>query len=60
MVTGIEKPIYKDGFVKVPETPGLGIDLNEKVVKEHLKKGTLYFAPTEEWNEVDSWDRTWS
>lgn len=60
MVTGIEKPIFKDGFVKVPDTPGLGIDLNEKVVKEHLKKGTLYFAPTDEWNEVDSWDRTWS
>jgi L-alanine-DL-glutamate epimerase-like enolase superfamily enzyme len=60
MVTGIEKPIYKDGFVKVPDTPGLGIDLNEKVVKEHLKKGTLYFAPTNEWNEIDSWDRTWS
>ncbi|MCR9062961.1 MAG: mandelate racemase/muconate lactonizing enzyme family protein [Cytophagales bacterium] len=60
LVGGIEKPIYKDGFVKVPDTPGLGIDLNEKVVKEHLKKGTMYFAPTEEWNELDSHDRTWS
>jgi L-alanine-DL-glutamate epimerase-like enolase superfamily enzyme len=60
MVTGIDKPIYKDGFVKVPDTPGLGIDLNEKVVKEHLAAGELYFAPTTEWDKVDSWDRTWS
>jgi L-alanine-DL-glutamate epimerase-like enolase superfamily enzyme len=60
MVTGIEKPIYKDGFVKVPSAPGLGIDLNEKVVKEHLKTGELYFAPTTEWDKVESWDRTWS
>ncbi|WP_336517854.1 mandelate racemase/muconate lactonizing enzyme family protein [Pollutibacter soli] len=60
MVTGIEKPIFKDGFVKVPETPGLGVTINEKIVKEHLKKGELYFAPTTEWDAVDSWDRTWS
>lgn len=60
LVGGIDKPIYKDGFVKVPETPGLGIDLNEKVVKEHLKSGTMYFAPTTEWDELDSHDRTWS
>ncbi|MFN3848752.1 MAG: mandelate racemase/muconate lactonizing enzyme family protein [Spirosomataceae bacterium] len=60
LVTGIEKPIYKDGFVKVPEKPGLGVELNEKVVKEHLQTGELYFAPTTEWDKVDSWDRTWS
>jgi L-alanine-DL-glutamate epimerase-like enolase superfamily enzyme len=60
LVGGIEKPIYKDGFVKVPEKPGLGIELNEHVVKEHLKSGTMYFAPTNEWNELDSHDRTWS
>lgn len=60
MVTGIEKPLFSKGFTKVPDTPGLGIDLNEKVVKEHLKKGELYFAPTEEWDKVDSWDREWS
>ena len=52
-----EKPIFDKGFVKVPEKPGLGLELNETVVKEHLKKGELYFAPTEEWNKIDSWDR---
>ena len=60
LVTGIDKPIYKDGFVKVPNTPGLGVDMNEKVAKEHLASGELYFAPTTEWDKVDSWDRTWS
>ena len=52
-----EKPIFDKGFVKVPEKPGLGLELNEAAVKEHLKKGELYFAPTEEWNKIDSWDR---
>ena len=59
LVTG-EKPIFKDGFAKVPDRPGLGVKLNEKVVKEHLKKGELYFAPTTEWDKIDSWDREWS
>lgn len=60
LVTGVDKPIFKDGFAKVPDKPGLGVELNEKVVKEHLKKGELYFAPTTEWDKIDSWDREWS
>jgi L-alanine-DL-glutamate epimerase-like enolase superfamily enzyme len=60
LVKDIEKPIVKDGFVQVPETPGLGVDLNEDVIKEHLREGEKYFAPTPEWNEDQSWDRTWS
>ncbi|MDB4584159.1 mandelate racemase/muconate lactonizing enzyme family protein [Draconibacterium sp.] len=58
-VTG-DKPLVIDGFTPVPEKPGLGIDLNEDVVKEHLKEGEKYFAPTEEWNNRNSWDRQWS
>ncbi len=58
-VTG-HKPLVEKGFAAVPEAPGLGIDLNEDVVKEHLRKGEDFFAPTEEWNERKSWDRTWS
>jgi L-alanine-DL-glutamate epimerase-like enolase superfamily enzyme len=60
LVTGIEKPIVKDGFAKVPDTPGLGVNLNESVVKAHLKSGELYFAPTTEWDKIDTWDRSWS
>lgn len=60
LVTGIEKPIVQDGFVKVPETPGLGVELNEEAVKEHLRDDTELFAPTPEWDEPRSWDRIWS
>jgi len=55
------KPIIKKGFAPVPESPGLGIELNEDVVKEHLHaKDKSFFAPTDEWNEKRSHDRTWS
>ena len=33
---GIEKPIVKSGFIPVPENPGLGVTLNEEVVKQHI------------------------
>jgi hypothetical protein len=60
MVTGIEKPLHVDGFTRVPEGPGLGIELNLDVVKEHLGRGQELFAPTEEWNRDRSNDRLWS
>ncbi len=58
-VTG-KKPLSDKGFASVTDAPGLGIDLNEEVVKEHLKPGEKLFAPTEEWNNRNSWDRQWS
>jgi len=58
-VTG-HKPLVEKGFAAVPEAPGLGVDLNEDVVREHLRKGEEFFGPTGEWNERKSWDRTWS
>jgi L-alanine-DL-glutamate epimerase-like enolase superfamily enzyme len=60
LVTGIEKPLHKDGFARVPEGPGLGIELNLDVVKEHLERGQELFAPTDEWNRDRSNDRLWS
>lgn len=60
LATGIEKPILDNGFIKVPETPGLGLDLNEKAIRERLREGEEYFAPSQEWDEERSWDRTWS
>ena len=53
LVTGLEKPIVNKGYIKVPETPGLGIELNDDECKKHLKPGTEYFAPT------PMTDRTW-
>jgi len=52
LVTGVKKPIIEsDGYQTVPDTPGLGIELNEAVVKEHLVTTGYpvpdgYFAPT--------------
>lgn len=55
-----DKPLVEKGYVSVPEKPGLGVDLNEEVIKQHLREGEKYFAPTPEWDEDQSWDRTWS
>jgi hypothetical protein len=41
-----------DGYVTVPDAPGLGIDLNEAVIREHLRKGSEYFGDTDEWNHL--------
>ncbi len=60
MVKNIPKPLVVNGFAKVPEGPGLGVELNEEVIKQHLVEGTSYFAPTEEWNTDRSNDRWWS
>jgi L-alanine-DL-glutamate epimerase-like enolase superfamily enzyme len=56
----VKKPIVDKGFIQVPETPGLGIDLNEEAIRKELPKGEPYFVPTPEWDNERSWDRTWS
>jgi L-alanine-DL-glutamate epimerase-like enolase superfamily enzyme len=54
-------PIINKGFAPVPDSPGLGIELNEEVLREHLhKEDKSFFAPTDEWNEKRSHDRIWS
>jgi L-alanine-DL-glutamate epimerase-like enolase superfamily enzyme len=45
LVEGPEKPIIQDGYIPVPDTPGLGVELNDEVVKEHLRYPG-YFEPT--------------
>ncbi len=60
LVTGIDKPLHTRGFARVPEGPGLGVELNLDVVKEHLGRGQELFAPTDEWNRDRSHDRLWS
>ena len=61
IVTGLPDPIIQDGFMMVPDTPGLGIELNEEVVTEHLSGNDPgYFEPTNEWDDMRSHDRLWS
>jgi L-alanine-DL-glutamate epimerase-like enolase superfamily enzyme len=56
-----KKPMIEKGFAHVPEMPGLGVELNEDVVKQHIDpENKQYFAPTSEWDVDRSWDRLWS
>lgn len=41
---GVEKPIINDGYIKVPDGSGLGVELNEEEIKRHLKPGESYFG----------------
>jgi L-alanine-DL-glutamate epimerase-like enolase superfamily enzyme len=45
LVSGPQKPIIQNGYIPVPDTPGLGVELNEPVIKEHLRYPG-YFEPT--------------
>jgi hypothetical protein len=49
LVTGVPKPIVNQGYITVPEKPGLGVELNEEVIKEHLRHPG-YFEPTKEYD----------
>ncbi len=50
LVTGPSKPIVNKGYITVPDTPGLGVELNEPVIKEHIRKGG-YFEPTPQYDD---------
>jgi L-alanine-DL-glutamate epimerase-like enolase superfamily enzyme len=62
LVTGVPKPLMdEDGFIPVPNAPGLGIELNEDAIKSQLQSPEKeYFAPTPEWDDERAWDRLWS
>jgi L-alanine-DL-glutamate epimerase-like enolase superfamily enzyme len=56
------RKLITKGFANLPMTaPGLGIELNDEVVKEHLHPSDkTYFAPTPQWNDQRSHDRIFS
>jgi L-alanine-DL-glutamate epimerase-like enolase superfamily enzyme len=57
---GAKMPIVNHGWIDVPDRPGLGVTLNEDVVRQHLAPGSGYFEPTSQWDHERSWDRLWS
>ena len=68
-LVGQEGPMIKDGYVTVTNAPGLGIELNDEAIAEHLasaseQREAVYpggaFADTSEWDELDAHDRVWS
>jgi L-alanine-DL-glutamate epimerase-like enolase superfamily enzyme len=56
------RKLITKGFANLPlSAPGLGIELNEEVVKQHLHPSDKsYFEPTPQWNEKRSHDRIFS
>lgn len=62
MVKDTEKPAIVDGFMAVPEKPGIGIDeLDDEVLAEHIHPEIPgLWEPTTEWDNWISHDRLWS
>ena len=55
------KPLYENGFAEISEAPGLGIELVEEELKQHLApENKTFFTPTPDWDNIRSWDRLWS
>ncbi len=43
------------------EAPGLGFEINEAAIREHLVPDTGgFFEPTTHWDTERNWDRLWS
>jgi L-alanine-DL-glutamate epimerase-like enolase superfamily enzyme len=62
IVTGLPKPLIRDGFIDVPDAPGLGIEaLNEELIKEKSHPDFPEpWSSTEQWNKEWANDRQWS
>ncbi len=63
LVTGLPDPLIQDGYIQVPEKPGLGFDdINEEMVRKYLDPADpVYFdQPTEDWSIERANDRLWS
>ena len=50
LVTGPPKPIIQDGYIAVPDTPGIGVELNEEACRAHLRIPG-YFEPTPQYDK---------
>ncbi|TBL71580.1 mandelate racemase/muconate lactonizing enzyme family protein [Paenibacillus thalictri] len=62
IVSKLPKPLVQNGFITVPDAPGLGIDdLNDEVIAAHLHPEVPgLWESTDSWNDYRSHDRLWS
>ncbi|MCA9994905.1 MAG: mandelate racemase/muconate lactonizing enzyme family protein [Anaerolineales bacterium] len=62
LIEGVPRPLIQDGFVQVPETPGLGFSgINDELFRAHLDPAApVFFAPSPQWDNERSHDRLWS
>ncbi len=44
ILTGLPKPLIRNGRIRVPEGPGLGAELNEAVARRYAKAGEGFFS----------------
>jgi len=62
LVTGLPENLVEEGYARVPEKPGLGVDLDYEGIEANLRSPGL-FEPTDEWNtpKLGFWqpDRRW-
>ena len=53
---GIDNPLIVDGFARVPDAPGLGIEaLNEELIAKYIHKDY-----PGQWESTDAWNREWA
>ncbi|MFC0212997.1 mandelate racemase/muconate lactonizing enzyme family protein [Paenibacillus chartarius] len=56
IVSKLPKPLVQNGFIAVPDAPGLGIEeLNDEVIAQHLHPEIPGL-----WEETSVWDHYWS
>lgn len=62
LVTDLPRPLIQNGYITVPDTPGLGFgDLDEELLRRHLDpRDPVFFAETTHWDSESSHDRLWS
>jgi L-alanine-DL-glutamate epimerase-like enolase superfamily enzyme len=62
LVIGLPNPLIQDGYITVPEMPGLGFsDINEEAIHRFIDPNDPgYFEPTDVWDKERSHDRLWS
>lgn len=62
LVTGTPQPLVRDGYIEVPDGPGLGFEgLDEGAVRRFLDpEDPCYFGDTSSWDRERSHDRLWS
>ncbi|MDF2963000.1 MAG: Mandelate racemase/muconate lactonizing protein [Paenibacillus sp.] len=62
IISKLPKPLLQNGFIAVPDAPGLGIeDLNDEVIAQNLHPEIPgLWEPTDTWNNYYGNDRLWS
>jgi L-alanine-DL-glutamate epimerase-like enolase superfamily enzyme len=56
LVTGLPKPLINNGYIKVPDAPGLGIE----ALNEELIASKLHADFPEAWSSTEPWDKEWA